>query len=234
MATITEAASRPSPGLLAPLRHLVIFACGVAALAALGVWAQFAAAGHSSGEAHSHGVVPLYLSLLAAEWGLFAFVRAGLKRAGGSVLDLVGRPSFRDLMADLVVGLALWAVWTLVAIGWARASGAADASMLKPFHSQGPLEGALWVLLSLSAGVCEEFAFRGYLQGQLMALSRSRLAAIAIQAVLFGAAHAYQGLQPVLRITSFGLLFGVVAAWRRNPRAGMVAHATTDIAAGLF
>jgi len=234
MTTITETGPRPGLQLLAPLRHTVIFVGGVATLAALGAWAQISAAGHPAGSAHSQSVVPLYLSMLAAEWGLFAFVRAGLKRTGGSVWDLVGRPRVRDLVGDLLIGLALWAIGTLIAIGWDRLAGVAEPSILRPFHSQGLLEAVLWVLLSLSAGFCEEFAFRGYLQGQLRALSHSRVAAIAIQAVLFGVAHSYQGVQPVLRIIVFGLLFGVVAAWRRNPRAGMVTHATTDIAAGLF
>ena len=32
----------------------------------------------------------------------------------------------------------------------------------------------------------------------------------------------------------FGLLFGVVALWRRSLRPGMIAHAATDIMSGLF
>jgi hypothetical protein len=38
---------------------------------------------------------------------------------------------------------------------------------------------------------------------------------------------------PCLRITGFGLLFGCLAEWRKSLRPGMIAHAWTDIFAGL-
>ncbi|MFL5296501.1 MAG: CPBP family intramembrane glutamic endopeptidase [Phenylobacterium sp.] len=220
--------------LLAPPRHTLILIVGVLLLGVLGVCVQIAARAHPANPGHAAGVVPLYLSLLAAEWGLFAFVRGGLRRGGSSVWVVVGRPGARGWALDIAIGLLLWAVWAAISLAWSHAAGGAPAAVLKPFHSQGPLEAVLWVALSCSAGICEELAFRGYLQGQLLALSRNPAVAIAAQAVLFGIAHAYQGPQPVLRITAFGLLFGLVAAWRRNPRAGMVAHAMTDIMAGLF
>jgi membrane protease YdiL (CAAX protease family) len=57
---------------------------------------------------------------------------------------------------------------------------------------------------------------------------------VCLQALLFGVSHGYQGVDACARIALFGLLFGLIAIWRRNLRAGVVAHAWTDIAAGLF
>ena len=54
-----------------------------------------------------------------------------------------------------------------------------------------------------------------------------------MQALVFGVAHGYQGLRACVRIAAFGVLFGVVAVWQRRLRPGVVAHALTDIVAGL-
>ena len=57
---------------------------------------------------------------------------------------------------------------------------------------------------------------------------------LALQALLFGIGHAYEGPDACLRIALYGALFGVIAMWRNSLRAGMVAHACSDITAGLF
>ena len=54
-----------------------------------------------------------------------------------------------------------------------------------------------------------------------------------MQAALFGIAHAYQGLWSVLAIAAYGVVFGALALWRGSLRAGMVAHAVTDVLLGL-
>ena len=54
------------------------------------------------------------------------------------------------------------------------------------------------------------------------------------EAVLFGVTHGYQGVESCLRITVYGLLFGLLASWRRSLRPGMLAHALTDVLAGLL
>ena len=97
----------------------------------------------------------------------------------------------------------------------------------------GPAESIAWILLSISAGFAEELAFRGAL---LRALKRRYGTTLAIvgQGVIFGVVHAYQGGAALARIVAYGVLFGLVARWRRSVAPGMIAHAWTDIAAGLL
>ena len=52
------------------------------------------------------------------------------------------------------------------------------------------------------------------------------------QALVFGLAHGYQGWKAVIVISVLGALYGALAAWRGNLRAGMVAHAWSDIWGG--
>ena len=83
--------------------------------------------------------------------------------------------------------------------------------------------------MSITAGFCEELVFRGYLQRQALGLTGSVALAVLAQAVLFGVAHWYQGVKMVVLITVLGILFGVLAHWRKSLRPGMIAHAWGDV-----
>ena len=86
--------------------------------------------------------------------------------------------------------------------------------------------------VSVSAGICEEIVYRGYLQRQFLALTRSSIVAVLAQAVIFGLGHAYQGAKQVVVITVLGLLYGLLAWWRKSLRPGILAHAWSDIFGG--
>ena len=96
------------------------------------------------------------------------------------------------------------------------------------------LELAVWFLLSATAGFCEEFIFRGYLQLQFAALTRSMFLGALLSAAIFGASHGYEGGARMLLIGIFGFMFGMLAWWRRSLRAGMIAHAWHDALSGAI
>src|SRR6185369_501622 len=101
--------------------------------------------------------------------------------------------SIKDLLRDAALGLALWVVWTVLSLGWDRLQGPDQAASMQSFLPRGGLESLLWIALSLSAGFCEEFVFRGYVQRQFEALTHNRWIALCLQAALFGISHGYQG-----------------------------------------
>jgi membrane protease YdiL (CAAX protease family) len=180
-------------------------------------------------------MVPLYLSLIAMEYGLFAFVRGGIARRGISVKQILGGDwsTPRKIATDVALGFGFWAAWMGMLAAWNLFfSSSAAVSVYTP--PRRPLEIMLWIAVSISAGIAEEFAFRGYLQRQFGALTGSRWIAVILQAVLFGVAHSYEGWRAAIHIISFGLMFGVIALWRKSLRPGIIAHAWTDIMAGLF
>jgi uncharacterized protein len=97
-----------------------------------------------------------------------------------------------------------------------------------------PLEIALWVGISVSAGICEETIFRGYLQRQLMVMTGSRPAGMLLAAGTFGLVHLYQGWRMATVLGLYGLMFGLLAYWRRSVRPGMIAHAWQDALTGVL
>ena len=94
-------------------------------------------------------------------------------------------------------------------------------------------ESLIWILVSLSAGTCEELVYRGYLQRQLWSLTSSLSLALILQSMIFAVGHIYQGWKPALVTAIYGLIFGLVAAWRRSIIPGALAHALVDIIGGL-
>jgi membrane protease YdiL (CAAX protease family) len=187
-------------------------------------------------EQHPH-VVPLYLSLIAMEWGLFVWVwRGGLRRTGTKLSELIGGKwvNAKDVLVDGGLAFGLWAVWTLANMAWYRWLGPGHGASIQTYLPQRALEILLWIGVSVSAGFCEELVFRGYFQKQFEALTHSRWVAVFLQAVLFGISHGYQGIGACARIACLGALYGWVALWRTNLRPGMMAHAWEDVLSGIF
>jgi len=221
--------------LIASLRHTAILTAIVLGVAAYGVYTQAASHGAEPTAESRGSALPLYLSLLAAEWGLLRYAMVGMRSTGTRVRDLVSArwTGPMDVLRDVGLGLAFWAAWTAAASVLARVVGQ-DPKSVEALLPRDLPESVAWVLLSLSAGFCEEVVFRGYFQTQLRALWGHAVPAIIGQAVIFGIAHGYQGLRHVVVIAVFGALFGLLAHWRRSLVPGITAHAWTDIVAGLI
>jgi membrane protease YdiL (CAAX protease family) len=178
-----------------------------------------------------------YLIGLCFEWVVFAVVLVGVRRYGGSFRIVLGERwrSARQVWRDIGIALAFWVVASglLALLGWLlRIHGNNPAIMAMLPH--GVLEAMLWVALSVSAGICEEAIFRGYLQPQFMSATKSAPAGIVLSAAVFGAAHAYQGWRMVVLIALFGVMFGSLAWWRGSVRPGMIAHAWQDSLNGVL
>jgi uncharacterized protein len=96
-------------------------------------------------------------------------------------------------------------------------------------------EIAAWVLLCCLAGLIEEAVFRGYLQRQFTAWGKGNVAlGVVFSALMFGAAHGYQGVRNMVMLAVFGVLFSLLAIFRRSLRAGIFAHAGHDLFVGLL
>jgi hypothetical protein len=197
--------------------------------------AQLAHTVVSAPAAASHGaVIRGYLISIAYEWGMAYWAWAGVHWKGGRLSDLTGGRwvSWRSLAMDVAIAIPFWGVWELTA--WLMHL-AVDrvATRTTPYHPpSGLVEILLWILLSASAGFCEELVFRGYLQQQFRAVTRSIVAAVVLQGAIFGLVHAYQGWKQVMVIVPLGILYGALVAWRRNLRASIIAHAWSDIFEG--
>ena len=91
----------------------------------------------------------------------------------------------------------------------------------------------IWfLLLSVTAGFCEELLFRGYLVW-FFAPWIGYTAAMVLAVALFGIGHAYQGRKGATRATLAGAAFGIMALASGSVIPGMIVHALIDIGSGI-
>ncbi len=219
------------PTLIAPRWHTAVTILLLLVLSGLGARSH-----NISFVGRSHGHIPGYLGAVAMEWLLVGFVWFGLRLRGVRLLDLLGERKISVLAALRTFGIALGFLFIsdiLLAV-LARILRASSNRHVRSMLPHGGTEIAVYLLLALTAGFCEEVVCRGYLQKQFAALTGSGTVAIVLQGIVFGAAHGYQGLKYMVIIAAFGCLFGVLAYWRRSLLPGMVAHFLQDGLVGLL
>ncbi len=96
-----------------------------------------------------------------------------------------------------------------------------------------PSELAMFVLLSITAGVWEELLYRGFLVGYL-APHAGMVAALLLSAAAFGFGHIYQGWRGVLNTTLLGLVFAGLYVLSQSLWWLMLAHALIDLNGGFL
>ncbi|HEV7486967.1 MAG TPA: CPBP family intramembrane glutamic endopeptidase [Thermoanaerobaculia bacterium] len=199
------------------------------------VLAVIAIAASSATHAAEVNRMRVYVSAMAAEWGAIYYIWHVCRSRGSSIQVLIGGTwSTRAVAIDVLIAAAFWIVVRLVLLGVHSLLNDTAANVTNQLLPRTTIESIVWIFVSITAGICEELMFRGFLQRQILTLTGSAILAIVAQAIIFGATHAYQGWRSVVAIIVYGLLAGILAHWRRNLRPGVVAHAWQDIAGGLL
>jgi membrane protease YdiL (CAAX protease family) len=182
-----------------------------------------------------------YRIMIAALWSLSAIVgiTEWLARRPASSLGLAVRPSI-----GLGVGFAVCAaIGVLLARQAAKvhASAKAREAVRKQFAGAQGLdifvprsrdEYRTFVALSIAAGVCEEFLYRGFLIAILAAFMPAWLGAV-VSAVFFGFAHSYQGTKGILGAGTTGLVMGLLYVWGGSLLPVVLLHFALDAGNGL-
>jgi membrane protease YdiL (CAAX protease family) len=243
---------------VAPAWHTVVLVAAIVAISAHGA-AQISALHGSLNRLATYGFTAAMEAAMLA-WVLFGLrLRKTSFRSllGNFQLDL------RSIAVDLGFALVFWIASLMVlgalGVAWTGVEAALthqpaathvagqtgqpfapDPSQQKALHALAQLapanagEVAAWTLLCLFVGFAEEVVFRGYLQRQFIGWARGGvIAGVLFSAIVFGTAHAYQGARNMVLLAVFGVLFSVLALFRRSLRAGMFAHSWHDLIAGL-
>lgn len=97
-------------------------------------------------------------------------------------------------------------------------------------HTTGDL--AWFVALSVSAGICEELVFRGYLSWAAQSVL-GPWPGVVVSCLVFALAHAYQGVGGILRTGLIGAFFMASVLVLGSLIPAMVGHALIDIGQGV-
>ncbi len=162
------------------------------------------------------------------EWLLAGFVWLGTRKRI-RLRDLIGGrwATAEDFFLDVVYAGTFWICAAIVLVIGAKLMHLDQAGKIEAMRKQlgfltpgSNLELAVWFGVSLTAGFCEEIIFRGYLQRQFAAIANSMMIGVLFSAVVFGASHGYEGAPRMILIGIYGLMFGLLAWWRKSLRAG--------------
>jgi len=180
----------------------------------------------------------LYGTTITFQWILLAIV-AWRSLARGLTLTELGFSRSFD------VPLAAWSVIGALAVGtfqWfnlrrlGRMAGAVPELMRKLAERllpQNSVESGPYAALAVTAGVCEEFVYRGFAMAALARTGMAVWLVLLLSSVLFGLAHAYQGRSGIVGTTVMGLLFGLSRLATLSLIPAMIWHAGVDLVAGV-
>lgn len=195
----------------------------------MGFLAQHAPAGTGStagGQLASHTkAIPIYLTAMAMDWALLYYCWAAVHHYGGGLAILSGGrwTSWKSVALDMGIAVPFWLLWEGVAywVHWilSGATGPGSAKTVDSLLPRSVPEILVWIAVSITAGVCEELAFRGFLQRQFHALSRNIAVAVLAQGLVFGLFHSYQGWRNVIAISVLGALYGASSLCRSRVRS---------------
>lgn len=178
-----------------------------------------------------------YAASILAEWVLFLLTWWGLSMQRVSIREVIGfRPGLRAWMQDLGAGLVFWIaaviVLAIVSLSLRLAHLSSAQRAIAELAPRNAGEMLLWIGLSVSAGFCEEFLFRGYFLRQFSSPIHRLWLGVVVSSLLFGISHGYEGAAGMIAISVYGALFCALAILRRSLRPGMIAHAWHDIFTG--
>ena len=176
-------------------------------------------------------VASVYLSSMLLIWVLGGFAYWTGSASGFSPADL--GLAWLDAGTLLVASGATMIAALAVAL-LARTLRWKESSLLEWLLPRTARERSLFALLSVSAGVGEELAFRGFLIPALRSAGGSTLVAVLVSSAAFGLMHSYQRVRGALRAGVLGALLAVPFVLTGSILPSMIAHAAFDLVVGLL
>lgn len=249
----------PKPGGVAPMWHTVILIGLIIGVSLMGL--QRHPGGAGIGDANRLRTYGLTACL---EVVMIGWVLIGLRLRRISLRSLVGRMSndLRSIAIDAGIAILFWIgslmtlamfamLWVSIQMaiahkplihtgpgGQPTIADSKDEQAERAVVQLAPTNGkeiACWLLMCVLVGFAEELVFRGYFQSQFTAWARGAAwAGVVFSALMFGAAHGYEGVRAMFLLSVFGALFSLLALFRRNLRAGMFAHGWHDAFVGVL
>jgi len=182
--------------------------------------------------------IRLYLSTILFQWVLTGLIGWRAFSRGLSVNELgLSAPWAPKILLITFVGaiaiaLGHWLNLRRMA-GMSHPSIELLRAMAARIFPRSGSELCFYLLLALTAGVCEEFIFRGFV---VTAMSRAGLSdweVVVLSSLMFGLAHLYQGRGGSIGTGLLGVMFAAVRIAYYSLLPVMVWHAVLDVVAGI-
>jgi membrane protease YdiL (CAAX protease family) len=180
----------------------------------------------------------LYASTIGFQWAAAAVVawRAWARGLGFEELGLVFHGLWRILIVSIVGAATLGGLQWFNLRRMGRSSGKAREFMevlAERILPQSRLELVPFLALAVTAGVCEEFLYRGFAMAALTRAGLPAWSVVLLSSILFGLAHLYQGRGGLLSTLVVGTVFGTARIAYDGLVPVMIWHFAVDAVAGV-
>ena len=210
---------------------LVMFAMLAVVLVAIPVFALIRARTDDPDRAQERRVKHArYARTMLILWGITALALYALRLYGLGPADVGVRPPAQPW--EYGAGLIVPAILAFLGIG----RQTIDSEYLRKVGRVIPIDSSDWIWfvpLSATAGLCEEFLYRGYALTQIASMTGSLGLGYFLSSIAFGLAHMYQGKLGVIGTTITGALYGAVFVMTGSVVPCMIGHFVQDIIGGL-
>ena len=179
----------------------------------------------------------LYLQAIALQWGLSALALWiwWWRERSAATLGLEPRTVVGTgwgLVGAGLVGIGLW----IVRMRARRDPDALERTLERLRHLERMLPHTIrernhFYLVSLTAGICEELLYRGYMLWYL-GHWLDTIPAVAVASLIFGVGHAYQGWKGIITTGLVGAVMAIVYLGSGSLWPAMALHAVIDMHAG--
>jgi membrane protease YdiL (CAAX protease family) len=180
----------------------------------------------------------LYASTIAFQWLAVAIVawRAWVHGYTAATLGLVLRDRGRLAAAAIIgaVGIGTLQWLNLRRVGRipieTRGPLQAIAERILP---QSTMELLPYLALAITAGLCEEFLYRGFVMAVFTRVGFPTWLVVLVSSVLFGLAHSYQGRGGMVMTLLVGLVLGASRIVFDSLVPAIIWHSAVDVVAGV-
>ncbi|MEO6726567.1 MAG: CPBP family intramembrane glutamic endopeptidase [Blastocatellia bacterium] len=170
-----------------------------------------------------------YFLMVIAQQAFFVFLSSFV--AAMEWIEIWKRP--RNGYSYLIAIAVLLTLITIMIPRWRKAVEKRERRVYL-FMARDNRERALWVVISLLAGIGEEITYRGVMFLLLWRLTGQDWLAALIAAAVFGFSHYMQGWKNVFLIAGFALIFQAVYYLSGSLLLPMAMHFLYDVTAGFM
>lgn len=173
-----------------------------------------------------------YARTMLIIWSMTALALYAMRLRGERLADVGAVPPAMPVTA---YGLALALVAVPALLNARRVRGPCFADYHERVRRVIPMTASEWawfVPVAFTAGICEEFLYRGYALTTVGRLSGNIWLGVALSTLAFGLAHAYQGWRGIAGTSILGLFFALIYVTFGSLYPCMLAHVLQDLIGG--
>lgn len=177
-------------------------------------------------------VLFLFLPTVLMLWGIVLIILLALWREKASLSSIgMGMPTLTHLGIGILFFLASSMVLMVVQLLLAALGLSFNDNTEQILAMAGEHMG-WWLAVSITAAVCEEVIYRGYLMTRLKGVLKSGWIVPVIASMFaFSSGHLYQGVGGAILIGIYGMMFCLLYIYTGSVWPGIVAHFIQDYSA---